>query len=140
SEAGAQAGIVAHGGDDSAAPGHNPYLFPVADTIARAVFRTQVEALPMPQGRGIRAGLDTCVVGVEASSGRQSQWELLIEEIQRRVIQYNGERRASSFFCLVRLPEPAVQKRSAGIRLVFAGPLDPPKLFQACIAHTGMHG
>src|SRR5579884_423663 len=134
----AQTCIEVDRSDNGAASRTDADFFPFAHIVAGTVFGGEIESLPAAQRGGIPAALYTGVVRIEATAGRQANWEFRVKLIHGR-FKFNGiegRARADQRF----LPEPAVKVHFPRVRLIVAGPLNAAELFEARVAHAGVHG
>src|SRR5206468_703199 len=75
---------------------------------------------------------------VEAATGRQADWILLGERVDRRLELNRAERGRPSFDRL--LPQPIVQERAARVILIRAGPGYSVELLEPSVAHPLVPG
>ncbi len=124
-----QCRIEAHRHLDAATPRDRPYLLAVFNAQSPPVVRMDVERLAASQGRGIAAGLDSGIKGIQSPSGCQADRELIGEALDRRLVLGHVERRQRTLHRVG--PEPPMQERAAGMILGRAGPVQAVELFEA---------
>ena len=96
--------------------------------------------LRSPQRRRVAAALHPGVVRVEPATGRQTERELGIQAVDRRVVDHHAERRLGPLgLGIVELPQAGVEEQRARVRLVRARPLDAAQLLEAFVGHPRMH-
>src|SRR5947207_110748 len=83
-QAGPQTGIEPHGSEHRAAPRADAHSVPLAESIARGVFRREINRLAAAQRRTVTRGLYAGIVGIEASPGGQANGIVFVEPVNRR--------------------------------------------------------
>jgi hypothetical protein len=93
----------------------------------------------VPVRAAVATGLHAGIERVEPAAGREEQRELLVDLVDRRLLDDDAERGEAAPRGRVVGPQPPVQPARLEAVLVEARPLDPAQLVEAGVAHPGVH-
>src|SRR5262245_65094786 len=125
------------GHDDLAAARAYAHALPFIDSESLRIFRRDVDRFAASRRPGIGAGLHTGVVFRQTAPRGQPEWELIVQSIHGQAMFDNCEWRARADYGP--LPQPAVEKHFARLRLVGTRPVDATDRFQSRAARATAH-